>query len=257
MNQLTYWLNAYRLCLPADYYIFRLVDASEKRITQPREYPYSKLLKCDKFLAFKNRQGYHIYGRPEGLEYILIDDIKKDKLPLLMKQKPSLVMETSPDNFQAYLRLPFIPVSRQHAVNLCREACAILVGDRGSAEPDHVGRIPGFLNLKPEHMTKEGSYPRVILHYAEDQYSTFSPQGRQDLGGVSPLRKRERAKNTTVDRSREDFAFACQLWKAGKKRGEVEYEIGLREKGRNRPDYVKRTVEAAYKKVKSEGRLPN
>ena len=171
MNQLQYWLYAYQQSLPADYYIIRLVDASGKRITQPRRYSHRQLIKSWKYLRYMNHQGYHVYGRPEGYEFIFIDDIPRKKLLDLVKLKPALAMESSPNNFQAFLHLQQLPDSRAHAASICRNVCSYLDADLGSAEPDHVGRLPGFCNLKPEHQ-KNGKYPLVILHHAMDQFTS-------------------------------------------------------------------------------------
>lgn len=185
MDQSQYWLYAYQQSLPADYYIIRLVDASGKNITQPRRYSYHQLIKSWKYLRYMNRRGYHIYGRPEGYEFIFIDDIPRKKLWDLVELKPALAMESSPDNFQAFLHFKKAPDSREYAASICRNVCSYLDADSGSAEPDHLGRLPGFKNLKPEHL-KNGKYPMVILHHAMDQFTTYSLRGRQAEGGVVP-----------------------------------------------------------------------
>lgn len=253
MNQLNYSLYAYQQSLLADHYIVRLVDAAAKRKTQPRRYAYHSLPSVGNYLRHMNSQGYHVYCRPEGYEFVLIDDIPRNKLGQLLKFKPALATETSPNNFQAFLRLPCAPESREQAATICQETCQLLNGDLGSAEPDHLGRLPGFLNLKPKYRSKNGTYPTVLLHHAIDQFTSFSPDGRKAVGGVSTSPKIARTVSDDRDRSSDDFAFACLLWKEGKDSSEIEYETSCREKGRHRPDYVKRTVANAYRRVKAEG----
>lgn len=252
MDTFINYLDIYRLSLPADYYIIRIVKANSSQKTQPRRYTYHQFVNCHKYLVYMNQQGYHIYGRPEGYEFVLIDDISIPSLKCLMSYKPALVVETSPRNFQAWLHLSCAPTTRQEALSICRTACTHLAGDWGSADPDHVGRLPGFFNLKPHYRNTKGRYPKVILHHALDQYTSLSLQGPKAVGGVSKLNTKYHTNESMVDRSKEDFALACQLWKSGVSRSAIEQEIALKEKGRNRPDYVKRTVEAAYNRVLAE-----
>ena len=134
---------------------------------------------------------------------------------------------------------------------ICQEACQLLSGDLGSAEPDHPGRLPGFLNLKPKYQSKDGSYPTVLLHHAIDQFTSFSLSGRKAGGGVSPLLQITKVVHNAKDRSREDFALACQMIKQDKSDDQIRLFLSQREKGRDRPNYVTITIRKARLAVES------
>lgn len=252
MNRLTYWLYAYQQSLPADYYIVRLVDATANRKTQPRRYPYQSFLGCAQYLRHMNSQGYHVYCRPEGYEYVLIDDIPRNQLSRLLELKPALATETSPGNFQAFLRLPYVPRSREQATTVCQTVCHVLNGDLGSAEPDHLGRLPGFFNLKPKYRSEKGTYPTVVPHHALDQFTVFSPHGPKAGGGVSTPSRMIKNTQSVADRSREDFALACRMVWQRKSDDDIRLVLSQREKGMDRPKYVEITIQKAREAVKKE-----
>jgi hypothetical protein len=59
------------------------------------------------WLASENAKGHHIYIRPSGLSQLsLIDDLNRDSLKRLIDTgyTPACVVETSPGNFQAWLK---------------------------------------------------------------------------------------------------------------------------------------------------------
>ena len=114
-----------------------------------------------------NKAGCSIYVRgPRDRDHdlVLIDDIDRFT-PKRMEAdglKPAVVIETSPDNFQAWLRLGVpTPADVRHEVS--RILCERYGGDAGAIDPHQSGRLAGFTNPKPEH--KSGRYsPFVKLH---------------------------------------------------------------------------------------------
>jgi len=256
MAKLEYLFTAYMECLPTERYILRLVDSLEERKTQPRVYSPQQLWKSIGYLKYMNFTTtcnppnlYHIYGRPEGYQFVLIDDIPRNRLNQLMELKPALVMETSPNNFQAFLHLSYSPHSREEAAQVCREVCHLLDADPGSAEPDHVGRLPGFLNLKPAYKEKYGCFPQVILHYARDQRSPYRPQGPKAAGPVGNRSKAHPSNKRAFDRSARDFAEAMNMLEKSCDETEIFSKLINSEKGKERGEkYVWQTIKNAKKK---------
>jgi hypothetical protein len=243
-------LADYSTALGATRYQIRLIhDDRNKYRPIKAVYTPSALLRATGFLRARNAEGYHIYARPDGYQYVLLDDLTRPTLADLAKLKPCLLLETSPNNFQAWLKLRQPPKSREEALSICRELATMLAADPGSAEPDHVGRLPGFTNQKAKHRRSDGTFPWVILHRSADRISTFHPKGggvlKEPTATVAPQKKE-------YDRSTQDFNLACMLIRQRKDdafiRARLEAE-SEKAKGR-RDDYIGRTIANARKAVK-------
>ena len=117
-------------------------------------------------LKRSNKLGSAIYirgPRDRDHDLILVDDIQAFT-PARMEAdglKPAVVVETSPGNFQAWVRL-----GEPVPADVRREAAMILAerygGDTAAADAHQSGRLAGFTNGKPEHRTAKGS-PFVLL----------------------------------------------------------------------------------------------
>ena len=260
--------------LQSDEYIIRIIyplDKNNKPV--PGKPPINKRLDPDKllqevrFYQAKNTVGYNIYFRPVGYQYVLLDDLSRDALPELAKLIPCLLIETSPNNYQAWLRLQNIPQEKEQAHQICKELATLLSADMASAEPVHIGRLPGFTNRKPKHQRPDGLFPFVELKKWESRISTFTPLGG-DCGKTN-LSVKElthapgtipagTAKNggtagiipqTDRDRSREDFNLCCMLINQGKPDEYIRSQLKtLSQKAneRNQPlKYIEKTIRNA------------
>lgn len=216
--------------LQADSYIVRLIHTENLNGIKNKDYPLihgiytaDALQKSCKYFAYKNAQGYNIYFRPQGYKYILLDDIAKDQLSPIAEIKPCLLIETSPNNYQVWLRLPTAPTDREHAKRICRHLAEKYKADKGSAEPDHIGRLPSYTNRKPKYKQTNGNYPFVTLHKSENRNSTFFlPEGDIVLKEVlkdkvenkaqtpEMLKEKKENKEKEQDRSRYDFNNVCK-----------------------------------------------
>lgn len=230
-------LTRYMDALNAEKYTVQLTHPVGKpvRLTLNR----SGLLKTAKYLLHKNACGYNIYARPVGYGYVLLDDLKRDVLTELAKLKPCLLLETSPGNYQAWVILPVAPGSREQAVSICQELAQRFAADPGSAEPDHIGRLPGFTNRKEQYRNGQGLYPFVKLHGAEHRISLYTPKG-----GLCEIKRESKAKTVGHDRSRSDFRFVCGLIFQRKPDELIAEALRLSsEKARQRGDeYINRTI---------------
>ena len=160
-------LRYYIQALPADQYDLRLVAPGMPTLC--RLWTAKQLLHSTAFLRAKNAKGYNIIARPVG-PYVLIDDLCQDALDAMKVDNlhPSLVAETSPHNYQAWIALG----SRRLRVEPHIEAAAARMlaerygGDFGSAKAGQLGRLPGSFNLKPMHQRDDGSFPLVMIRLA-------------------------------------------------------------------------------------------
>lgn len=257
MNRVDHTLQAvsrYLDALPCERYLLRAVFYLEdsKTKAQKREWTYDQLIKSIGKLKSLNAEGWHIFIRPLSTEYILIDDVKPGMLSEVCKINPSLVMETSPQNYQVFLRFPEPPTTEQ-ANQLCKTLAAQYHGDPGSADAMHLGRLPGFTNRKQKHQLPNGHYPFVKIVVAQNCTTSFSP-----LTGAVCLTDSARGEScippaaSGPDRSREDFALACRMYRQGKSEADINMVLSQRDKGSNRPKYVEMTIRNACNAVEKE-----
>lgn len=127
--------------------------------------PADEVLKRLPFLRHRNSRGEHIYVRPGGEHACtLLDDLDAEAVRRLYREgfAPTAVIETSPNNFQAWLRHSEI-LPRALSTLAARNLAARFGGDPGAADWRHFGRLPGFTNPKPKHRQTNGLSPFVLL----------------------------------------------------------------------------------------------
>jgi hypothetical protein len=245
----------------------------------PRVWDAGTIVRSVPWLRHQNREGRNIYIRPKGEHDLsLVDDLTKDAVSA-MKQagfSPAVVVETSPGNYQAWVKHPE-RLSKEVSTAAARRLAEEFGGDRGAADWRHFGRLAGFTNRKEKHRdTATGLYPFVRLVEAGGE---VYPEGARFLAGVkSDLeqrraeqeRLRERAaaaapvrpehlKTVDVfrtdaryggDGTRIDLAYAVYALSHGATTDAVEAAIRSRDlthKGneRRQNDYVARTIKKA------------
>jgi hypothetical protein len=148
-------------------YQVRLIHADKPRRGQPRVitelYDLQTLVKLNtvKFLRAKNSEGYHVYAAPDATQFILVDDLDKDKLAAMHKDGlcTRFVVMSSPGNFQAWLQVAEEPITPEE-----QHVCAKLLarrygGDMGATASMQLGRLPGLTNRKPDYLDENGRYP--------------------------------------------------------------------------------------------------
>src|ERR1700722_16879511 len=122
-----------------------------------------------KWLRHENGKGAHIYIRPAGTHSLsLIDDLTADTIERMKAEgfEPAVVVETSPNNFQAWLNHGQVleaPLSTRAAKHLAER----FGGDPSSADWRHFGRLAGFTNPKPERKLPSGMRPFARRRSAE------------------------------------------------------------------------------------------
>ena len=250
----------YHYCqtLAASEYDVRLIHSVGEQHPINPTYTHNQLLRSVRFLAAKNKQGYHIYCRPVGYQYVLLDDLCQSSLSELARFKPCLLLESSPDNYQAWLKLKEAPTNREQAVDICQVVTKHLGADMGSAEPDHIGRLPGFTNRKEKYRNQRNQFPYVKLHRWADRFAdlnNFYPSEGGIVHSSYTLPQRTakysvaRSNCTDDSQSIADFRTACQMLRQGKSDHEIAYvlekNLKIPNRGRKSARYVTHTIAKA------------
>lgn len=129
----------------------------------PRTWDRATLLKSVPWLRYQNAHGRNIYIRPKGEHHLsMIDDLTADAVKRMKAEGfvPSLVVETSPGNFQAWVSHGEILPTRLSTL-AARALAGKFNGDKGAADWRHFGRLAGFTNRKPKYREADGTFPFV------------------------------------------------------------------------------------------------
>jgi RepB DNA-primase N-terminal domain len=233
-----------------------------------------------KWLRHENAKGAHIYVRPAGLHALsLIDDLSAEAIKRMKADgfEPAVVVETSPDNFQAWLNHG--QVLDAAASTLAAKALAERFGgDPSSADWRHFGRLAGFTNPKPERQLPSGMRPFARLRSATGRVYSKAAEfvagigaggdGRIEQGeeprkrrrrrahaGVKPLQEFHAAPVYGGDLHRADMAWARHAAGRGLTLEQIKDELlsarDLSKKGNRKRqlEYAERTARKAIDQI--------
>lgn len=231
------------------------------------------------FLKWKNQSGHFIRIRPKWPHpFVFVDDLSIEGVYALDRRGflPSVVVESSPENFQAWLNLGR-RVAPEVMTLIARQVASTLDADRGAANWRQAGALAGFTNCKLKHQRPDGLYPFARLHMARHQVFPRAKSLVRDAKRVHAAEQaaRERARayyagrnqgsvqDITVfhertkyegDLHRADFAWAIHALSRGWSEQRVKDTIlqarDLRHKGsrREQVQYARRTVRRALQR---------
>jgi hypothetical protein len=131
----------------------------------PRTWDRATLLKSVPWLRYQNSQGRNIYIRPKGEHHLsMVDDLTAGAIKQMKAEgySPTMVVETSPGNFQAWLNHGQVLPQRPSTL-AARALAEKFGGDKGAADWRHFGRLAGFTNRKAKYQTPDGAYPFVRI----------------------------------------------------------------------------------------------
>jgi len=120
------------------------------------------------FYRYRNARGWHIYIRAAssgGL--LLLDDVNRQTIRNMKRDglPPALVVETSPDNFQAWIKLgPWGTFEPRLVTKAAKLLARRYEADPNSADWRHFGRLSGFTNRKPKYRNSSHHFPFVLIH---------------------------------------------------------------------------------------------
>lgn len=131
----------------------------------PRTWDSATLMRSIPWMQRQNADGRNIYLRPQGQHDLsLIDDLSAEAVQRLKREgfAPAVVVETSPQNFQAWLKHPD-RLPREVSTLAARRLAESFGGDPGAADWRHFGRLSGFTNRKAKYASEAGLFPFVKL----------------------------------------------------------------------------------------------
>jgi len=251
-----------------------------------RTWDKATAVKSIPWLRFENLKGRNIYVRPAGIHSLsLVDDLSADALHRMRREgfTPALVVETSPRNFQAWLRHDRTldkALSTAAAKALARE----FHGDQGSADWRHFGRLAGFTNRKEKYRLANGHFPYVRLIEAtgavyeraqtfvqevEDRLKgeveeteagrrLFRMKPRRTGLGTKPIEHFRNDSKYAGAQSRSDMAYAVYALDHAVSEDAVRAAIASQDlsfKGSplRQSDYVNRIIDKAQRYLRSHG----
>jgi hypothetical protein len=281
MNRTTEAVQAQIRAMGSDFFEVGLFDpgmASREPVMILRTWDASTVSRSIPWLCYQNRRGRNIYIRPKGEHDLsLVDDLKASGVTSMKRSgfAPALVVETSPGNFQAWVKHSK-PLPKQLGTFAAREIARRFGGDLGAADWRHFGRLSGLTNRKEKHRNPQtGLYPFVLLHEAS---GAVYPEASRFIAGIEQAFQRQVQQqaqtNATVfkrrpeerllksiddfrsdprydgDGTRIDLAYAVYALGHGAKADEVGAVLRSRDlshKGneRRQDEYVERTTRKA------------
>ncbi len=213
--------------------LFKPSAAEEGRAVMiPRTWDAGTLLKSIPWLRMQNADGRNIYVRPKGEHNLsLVDDLTADAITRMKSAglAPATVVETSPGNFQAWLKHPQ-QLSRELSTLAARKLAEEFGGDRGAADWRHFGRLSGFTNRKPKYEAANGLFPFVRLIEAS---GVAYQEGERFTGTISAqyendARSRERQRTAPLDsRSSASVLKSIEDFRANTRYGGDDTRIDL------------------------------
>jgi hypothetical protein len=246
----------------------------------PRTWDIDTLTKSIPWLRLQNADGRNIYIRPKGEHDLsLVDDLTEASVRRMKSSgfAPALVIETSPGNFQAWLKHSR-PLSPEVSTAAARALAELFDGDLAAADWRHFGRLAGFTNRKDKYRGNNGLFPFVraieatgtlypardrflqvveaqlrLRSHAEEANRLRSIQTRQ-ARDLSPIARFRDNQHYEGDGTRIDLAYSIYALSHGAPEAEVAAAIRSRDlshKGteKRQGEYVERTIRKAQSVV--------
>ena len=156
----------------------------------PRTWDSETLMKSIPWMRLQNLGGRNIYVRPHGEHNLsMLDDLTAQAVARLRSSgfRPALVVETSPGNFQAWLKHAEA-LSPALSTAVAKKLAKLFDADPGAADWRHFGRLSGFTNRKQAHQAANGLYPlcgssRLVGRNIPKHNDSWRTSGRSSLVG--------------------------------------------------------------------------
>ena len=146
-----------------------------------RTWTKAETLQAMAWLKRENAKGADVYVRPAGetnAGLVLVDDLNRGALAKMKADglAPAVVTETSPDNFQAWVRVHEKRLEPKVATSVAATLATEYGGDPNSADWRHFGRLAGLTNTKPHHKDGRGRSPYVLAHESSGKVAPAGPE---------------------------------------------------------------------------------
>lgn len=157
--------NRQLLVLAADRFELCVVEKSSGMANR-RIRSLDQIIRSISWLKYKNAHGWHVYVRPETREpIVLMDDLTREGLQALDDDglDTLCVVETSPRNYQAWLRVSNGPIPHELATAIGELLAERYAADLRAKSYRQLGRAVGFTNVKDKYQGTDGYFPYVRL----------------------------------------------------------------------------------------------
>ena len=180
-----------------DRYDIGIRDAASGKMMN-REWSAAEVLQNTPWLKQMNAQGNDVYIRPAEQErhgLVLVDDLSEFDLDDMKAEgrEPALIVETSPKNYQAWVKVAQDAPAGHRGV-IARKLAREYDADPASADSRHYGRLAGFTNRKDKHTTRTGYQPWVLLRESKGKTATAGPALVQQAGQQIEQAQRQQEK---------------------------------------------------------------
>ncbi|WP_416381192.1 DNA-primase RepB domain-containing protein [Klebsiella pneumoniae] len=130
---------------------------------------------------------------------MLVDDLSEFDLDDMKAEgrEPALIVETSPKNYQAWVKVAQDAPAGHRGV-IARKLAREYDADPASADSRHYGRLAGFTNRKDKHTTRTGYQPWVLLRESKGKTATAGPELMQQAGQVLDSIKRQQERTARL-----------------------------------------------------------
>lgn len=224
---------------------------------EPGRMPVSGLADLERvapWLRARNANGCAIWCRPaaEAHPWVFLDD-----LPLAMAQRTAakyaaLVVETSPNNAQVWIRAAR-DLTREQRQDVSRALAGLIGADPHAIAEPRWGRAPSFKSGKPGG---DRFWTRLLAD-SSAQGALFDPTpylSNPPLGGRVPLFSRPSVRSNGPDESAREFSYALHALRAGVASERVVERVAAHAAARGKRGtleacrlYAEKTVENALK----------
>jgi len=152
------------------------VKTAKRLIT--REWNLDQVLKFIPWLKRENAMGADIYVRPAGKDnqgLTLVHGMNRTQVEALKRDKfePALVLQTSPERFQAWVKLTDKILCERSSEALSKAIAAKYGQGVAQATSSDSGYLAGFLNRDSELETSRGQNPRVLCLESTGQKASY------------------------------------------------------------------------------------
>jgi hypothetical protein len=264
--------------------LFKPAAEPGEPVMLPRTWDPDTLIRSIPWLRHQNRDSRNIYIRPGGEHNLsLVDDLTRQSVTDMKRAgfDPAVVVETSPGNYQAWVKHPEA-LPKEISTAAAQALATNFGGDPGAADWRHFGRLGGFTNRKDRHRDgATGLFPFVRLIEVTGRSYPEAPRFLDELHRSVERTRRDRAATTvapssgplplktidefrarskyTGDQTRVDLAYALYALSKGAAESDVRSAIGNRDlshKGneRRQEEYVDRTIRKAASLIQPRGR---
>jgi RepB DNA-primase from phage plasmid len=265
--------------MASDYFDLGILRSDGRMLLQEAWTP-TQIEQANQQLRRENARGAHIFVRPHGIHALsLVDDLSVDAIARMRDAgfQPTLVVETSPQNFQVWLNHGRT-LDHNMSTLAAKELATRFGGDLSSADWRHFGRLAGFTNRKHERLLQNGLAPFVRLRQCEgstydaahefleevkslaekaaaQRASRTAPRPKSNENPIQTLTEFHQSARYDGDLHRADMAWALHAASRGLSEEQIRDEIlharDLSKKGsiQRQVNYAQRTAINAFRTV--------